>query len=79
MHATPECDLGCVRIYRIASIIAFALRKNFPERFPSEEDFAAATDGGNTGSGDLVFVISTGDVPRISKVSIPLHQLLFQP
>ena len=66
VHATPTCDLGCVRIYRIASIIAFALRKNFPERFPSLED-NDGTNGVNTGSttGDLVFAISTGDVPRI--------------
>lgn len=39
------------------------MRKNFPDRFPSEEF------GGNVAaaaaSGDLVFAMSTGDVPRI--------------
>ena len=84
IHATPTCDLGCVRIYRIASILAYALRKNFPERFPLSSspsdqvnDVATFGSGGGSGgrtasnnnnnnsNGDLVFVISTGDVPRI--------------
>ena len=75
VHATPVCDKGCVRIYRIASILAYALRTNFPERFPRSEGdnnvgaVAAgngnAGEGGGRGGGDLVFVISTGDVPRL--------------
>ena len=72
MHATPTCDLGCVRIYRIASIIAFALRKNFPERFPSEEFGGNSISDGGTG-GDLVFAISTGDVPRIHQYCLSIE------
>lgn len=48
IHATPTCDLGCVRIYRIASIVAYALRKNFPLRFP--------LDVGEDGGGTIKFV-----------------------
>jgi hypothetical protein len=66
LHNIPICDMGCVRIYRVASILAFALRKNFPERFPLPDNHDANVGGENSNVvGDLAFVISTGDVPRI--------------
>ncbi|KAL7509011.1 hypothetical protein ACHAXN_006045 [Cyclotella atomus] len=51
IHNNEGCDFGCTRVYRIASIISFALRNNFPQRFNGTEDW--------------VVVLSTGDVPRI--------------
>jgi hypothetical protein len=51
IHNSEGCDFGCTRVYRIASIISFALRNNFPQRFNGKEDW--------------VVILSTGDVPRI--------------
>lgn len=45
----PQCD----RIYNIASFIARALRRNFPQHFRGRQ------------STDLVFLVSIGDAPRI--------------
>ena len=52
-HNVPGCDHGCVRIYRVASVIAYALRKNFPARFKGPD------------SDDIVIMMSCGDAPRI--------------
>ena len=66
IHNIRECDFGCLRIYRIASIISFALRKNFPERFQGlQQQEKQAAGAPNDGSSDLVFLLSTGDIPRI--------------
>ncbi|KAL7486764.1 hypothetical protein ACHAW6_012358 [Cyclotella cf. meneghiniana] len=51
IHNQQGCDYGCARIYRVASILAFALRRNFPQRFNGKDDF--------------VLFLSTGDVPRL--------------
>ena len=51
IHNHERCDNGCVRVYRVASILSYALRNNFPQRFNGEEDW--------------VVVLSTGDVPRL--------------
>ena len=45
----PQCD----RIYNIASFLARALRRNFPQHFRGRQ------------SSDLVFLVSIGDAPRI--------------
>jgi len=55
MHNTPKCNWGCKRVYIIAPVLAAALRKNYPTRFQGAE------------SGDLVFLLSTGDMPRIRR------------
>jgi len=61
IHNIPGCNYGCQRIYRIASTVAFALRKNFPGRFQS-----VVRDGElESSNNDLVIMISCGDVPRI--------------
>ena len=52
-HNVPGCDHGCARIYRIASVISYALRKNFPGRFRGPD------------SDDIVIMMSCGDAPRI--------------
>jgi hypothetical protein len=51
IHNKEGCDFGCTRIYRVASILSYALRSNFPQRFNGKEDW--------------VVVLSTGDVPRL--------------
>lgn len=51
IHNKEGCDFGCKRVYRVAPIISYALRNNFPQRFNGREDW--------------VVVLSTGDVPRI--------------
>ena len=51
IHNHERCDNGCVRVYRVASILSYALRNNFPQRFNGKEDW--------------VVVLSTGDVPRL--------------
>ncbi|KAL7531968.1 hypothetical protein ACHAWF_003976 [Thalassiosira exigua] len=55
MHNLPTCDWGCKRAYIVAPFLARALRKNYPERFQGAE------------SGDLVFLLSVGDMPRIRR------------
>ncbi|KAL3794197.1 hypothetical protein HJC23_012904 [Cyclotella cryptica] len=61
IHNQAGCDFGCARIYRIASILAFALRHNFPQRFHGNEDF--------------VLLLSTGDVPRLHAQCVAGHCL----
>jgi len=53
VHNIPGCTFGCHRIYRVASVVSSALRKNFPERFQGEQD--------------LVLMLSCGDAPRIKR------------
>jgi len=72
IHNMRICDHGCVRIFRIAPMIAFALRLNFPERFQGlqqqqQHDNIDANKEKypNDGSSDFVFVVSTGDIPRL--------------
>ena len=55
IHNIPGCNFGCARIYRVASVISYGLRKNFPGRF----------QGSQNGSEDLVLMLSTGDAPRV--------------
>ena len=55
LHNLPECNWGCKRTYLIAPVIAYALRKNYPERFQG------------SASGDLVFLLSVGDMPRVRR------------
>ena len=45
----------CGRIYNIASFVARALRRNFPQHFRGRQ------------SSDLVFLVSIGDAPRIKQ------------
>lgn len=51
IHNHEGCDFGCQRVYRVSSILSFALRHNFSERF--------------NGTRDWVIILSTGDVPRL--------------
>ena len=51
IHNHEGCDFGCRRVYRVSSILSYALRHNFPERFD--------------GTRDWIIVLSTGDVPRL--------------
>ncbi len=87
IHNVKTCDHGCVRIFRIAPMVAFALRLNFPERFqglqqlqrqrrqqqqydnidPNDDNYA------NDGSSDLVFIVSTGDIPRLRQPCVLQH------
>jgi len=53
IHNIKGCDFGCQRIFRVASVISYGLRKHMPERFQGQE------------SDDLVLMISTGDAPRV--------------
>mmetsp|Transcript_28371 Transcript_28371/g.51816 ORF Transcript_28371/g.51816 Transcript_28371/m.51816 type:complete len:733 (+) Transcript_28371:106-2304(+) len=57
VHNIPGCDHGCLRIFRIASAIGVALRKNFPNWFakgaPDQKDF--------------VVMMSCGDSPRVKR------------
>jgi len=55
LHNLPTCDFGCQRAYIIAPVLAAALRMNYPSRFRGKD------------SGDLVFLLSTGDMPRIRR------------
>lgn len=55
LHNLPDCNWGCKRTYLIAPVIAYALRKNYPERFQG------------SASGDLVFLLSVGDMPRVRR------------
>ncbi|KAL7527229.1 hypothetical protein ACHAXR_001857, partial [Thalassiosira sp. AJA248-18] len=55
LHNQPTCEWGCKRAYIIAPVLSYALRKNYPQRF----------QGGK--SGDLVFLMSVGDMPRIRR------------
>ena len=53
IHNIKGCDFGCQRIFRVASVISYGLRKHMPDRFQGQE------------SDDLVLMISTGDAPRV--------------
>ena len=55
VHNKPSCDGGCKRAYAIAPVISYALRKNYPQRFQGSK------------SGDLLFLISVGDMPRVRR------------
>lgn len=55
IHTLNECDYGCKRAYVIAPFLARALRTNYPERFQGRA------------SGDLFFLISVGDMPRVRR------------
>lgn len=55
VHNNPTCEWGCKRAYIVAPVLAYALRKNYPQRFKGGE------------SGDLVFLLSVGDVPRVRR------------
>jgi len=50
----PECERGCVRIKNIMHAILYAFRNRYSDRFQQ-------------GGQDLMFLISTGDSPRLSK------------
>ncbi|KAL7528495.1 hypothetical protein ACHAWF_002585 [Thalassiosira exigua] len=52
--APPKCEGGCVRIENIMHAVLFAFRNRFPERFQQ-------------GGQDLMFLVSTGDIPRLSR------------
>ena len=56
VHNIPGCTFGCDRIHRVASILSYAFRKNFPDRFQGEHD--------------LVIMLSCGDSPRIKQSCI---------
>jgi len=49
----PECERGCVRIKNIMHAILYAFRNRYSDRFQQ-------------GGQDLMFLISTGDSPRLS-------------
>jgi len=55
VHNAPGCDHGCHRIYRLASVTAFALRNMFPHRIQRSD----------RGENDFVVMMSCGDAPRI--------------
>lgn len=55
VHNQPTCEWGCKRAYIVAPVLAYALRKNYPQRFQGAK------------SGDLVFLLSVGDMPRIRR------------
>jgi len=50
----PECKGGCVRIKNIMHAILYAFRNQYSDRFQK-------------GGRDLMFLVSTGDSPRLSK------------
>ncbi|KAL9188267.1 hypothetical protein ACHAXT_006645 [Thalassiosira profunda] len=50
----PRCEAGCVRIENIMKAVLYAFRNRFPQRFQQ-------------GSQDLMFLVSTGDSPRLSR------------
>ena len=64
IHNIKGCNFGCNRVYRVASTIAFGLRKNFPGRFA----------GASNGSEDLVLMLSTGDAPRVKNTCLGLTE-----
>jgi len=51
----PICDGGCIRIKNIIQTVLFAFRKQMPFRFPQY------------GGKDLLFLVSTGDLPRLTR------------
>jgi len=51
----PKCDGGCVRIKNIMPAVLYAFRNRFSARFPER------------GGKDLLFLVSTGDTPRLSR------------
>ena len=55
VHNEPTCEWGCKRAYVVAPVLAYALRKNYPERFQGAK------------SGDLIFLMSVGDMPRVRR------------
>ena len=55
VHNKPSCDGGCKSTYAIAPVVSYALRKNYPQRFQGSK------------SGDLLFLISVGDMPRVRR------------
>jgi hypothetical protein len=58
LHNLPSCEGGCKRAYTLAPMLAYSLRKNYPERF----------QGGK--SGNLLLLLSIGDTPHIRRTCL---------